>query len=52
MITWAAVLLLQGVEDGMTHQDGMAFSSRKAESPASSNALFQIYTSSKRISKA
>ncbi|KAJ5206995.1 hypothetical protein N7491_002374 [Penicillium cf. griseofulvum] len=25
MITWAAVLLLQGVEDGMTHQDGMAY---------------------------
>jgi hypothetical protein len=23
MITWAAMLLLRGVEDGMTHQDGM-----------------------------
>ncbi|EKV04394.1 hypothetical protein PDIG_23960 [Penicillium digitatum PHI26] len=23
MITWAAVLLLQGVEDGMTHQDDL-----------------------------
>jgi hypothetical protein len=23
MITWAALLLLRGVEDGMTHQDGM-----------------------------
>jgi hypothetical protein len=22
MITWAAILLLRGVEDGMTHQDG------------------------------
>lgn len=23
MITWAAILLLRGVEDGMTHQDGI-----------------------------
>lgn len=22
MISWAAILLLRGVEDGMTHQDG------------------------------
>jgi hypothetical protein len=25
MITWAAILLLRGVEDGMTHQDGSIF---------------------------
>lgn len=31
MITWAAILLLRGVEDGMTHQDGKKISSFSIE---------------------
>jgi hypothetical protein len=40
MITWAAILLLRGVEDGMTHQDGR-FNSKKRQK----SSLIRLQTS-------
>ncbi|KAJ5964426.1 uncharacterized protein N7479_004302 [Penicillium vulpinum] len=54
MITWAAVLLLQGVEDGMTHQDDLhliqahlqSLERRNQSAPSIHTVLFQQLESS------